>query len=95
MLRYIGLVGLPLLLLATPASAVSYKEKLETCKIGATSQKLTGKKASAFVHKCMGKGDYEPKARKDAMHKAKAMEKPAKKKAAMKKPMAKPQQPKQ
>ena len=82
MLRYIGLVGLPLLLLATPASAVSYKEKLATCKIGAASQKLTGKKRSAFIHRCMGKGDYEPQARKDAMKKAKAMEKP----------MAKPQQ---
>jgi hypothetical protein len=97
MLRYIGLVGLPLLLLATPASAVSYKEKLETCKIGAASQKLTGKKATAFIHKCMGRGDYEPQARKDAMKKARAMEKPAaKKKAAMKKkPMAKPEQKKQ
>jgi len=90
MLRYIGLIGVPLLLLASPASAVSHKDKMETCKIGADSQKLTGKKRNAFIHKCMSKGDYEPKARKDAIKKEKSMKKPAaKKKAAMKKSAAK------
>ena len=100
MLRYVGLIGLPLLLVATPASAVTHKEKMETCKIGADSQKLTGKKRNAFIHKCMGKGDYEPAARKKIMKEEKAMKKPAaKKKAAMKKPAmkpaAKPEKPKQ
>ena len=66
MLRYIGLLGLPLLLLASPASAVTYKQKMETCKFGADNQKLTGKKRSAFIHKCMGRHNYVPQARKDA-----------------------------
>lgn len=100
MLRYIGLACLPLLLLATPASAVSYKQKLETCTIGAKSQKLTGKKRSVFIHKCMGKGDYEPAARREMMKKEKAMKKqasrkkPATKKSTMKETVA-PQQKKQ
>jgi hypothetical protein len=79
MLRLIGLTGLALLLLAGPASAVSYKDKLATCKFGATAEKLTGAKRNAFIHKCMGKGDYEPPGRTVA-----------KKKPAMKKPPAKP-----
>jgi len=151
MLRYFGLLALPLLLLATPASAltakqkmetckfgataekltgakrtafikkcmakdtskthtakktakkpatkkmaaathrVTAKEKMETCKIGATAENLTGAKRTAFIKKCMARGNYEPAARKAAMKKAKAMKKPAaKKKAAMKKPAMKP-----
>lgn len=69
MLKYVSLLGLPLLLLATPASAISYKQKMETCKFGANDQKLTGAKRSAFIKKCMGKGNYQPAARKDAMKK--------------------------
>jgi hypothetical protein len=69
MLRYIGLLGLPLLLLASPASAVTYKQKMETCKFGAADQKLEGAKRNAFIKKCMGKGNYQPAARKDAMKK--------------------------
>jgi len=80
MLKYVGLLCLPLLLLASPASAVTYKQKLETCKFGADDQKLTGKKRSAFIHKCMGRGNYQPQARKDALKKAKAAKKPAAKK---------------
>ena len=100
MLRYLALIGLPLLLLtASPASALTAKQKMETCKFGADNEKLTGKKRTAFIHKCMGRGNYQPKARKDEMKKEKAMKKPAKKKAmkkpAMKKPMAKPEQKKQ
>ena len=101
MLRTIGLIGLSLLLLAGPASAVSYKQKMATCKFGADNQKLTGKKRSVFIHKCMGKRDYEPKARKEMMKKERATKKSKKhkKKAAMKKstakPMAKPEQKKQ
>lgn len=66
MLKYLGLIGLPLLLLANPASAISSKEKMETCKFGADNQKLTGAKRNAFIRKCMSKGNYEPQARKDA-----------------------------
>ena len=69
MLKYVGLLGLPLLLLATPASAISYKQKMETCKFGADDQKLAGTKRNAFIKKCMGKGNYEPAARKDAKKK--------------------------
>jgi hypothetical protein len=89
MLRYIGLLGLPLLLLlASPASAVTYKQKMETCKFGADDQKLAGAKRNAFIKKCMGKGNYEPAARKDAKKKATAMKKQAAKPAP--KPSAKP-----
>ena len=80
MLKYVGLLCLPLLLLASPASAVTYKQKLETCKFGADDQKLTGTKRSAFIHKCMGRGNYQPAARKDALTQAKAAKKPAAKK---------------
>ncbi len=80
MLRFFGLLGLPLLLLlASPASAITAKQKMDTCKFGADDQKLTGAKRNAFIKKCMGKGNYQPQARKEA-----------KKAAAMKKPTAKP-----
>ena len=42
-----------LLLLGTPASAVTAKEKMETCKFGAADQKLTGKAQQDFIKKCM------------------------------------------
>ena len=81
MLRFFGLLGLPLLLLlASPASAVTAKQKMETCKFGADDQKLTGAKRNAFIKKCMSKHNYEPAARKEAKKKA----------ATMKKQMAKP-----
>ena len=85
MLRTLGLFALPLLLLASPASAITAKEKMETCKVGAQTQNLEGAKANAFIKKCMAKGNYEPAARKDAKKKAAAMKKPAttKKPAAM------------
>jgi hypothetical protein len=149
MLRYLGLLALPLLLLATPASALtakqkmetckfgataekltgakraafikkcmakgpanthtakkpaakqmaaathrlSAKEKMETCKVGATAENLTGAKRTAFIKKCMARGNYEPAARKEAMKKAKAMKRAAtKKKAAMKPAPKKPDQ---
>ncbi len=88
-LRNVGLAGSALLLLAAPASAASHKQKLETCRIGAKSEHLTGKKETDFVRKCMGRGDYEPAARKAMMKHEKTMKKPAKKKAAMKKTVAK------
>jgi hypothetical protein len=94
MLKYVGLLGLPLLLLATPASAISYKQKMETCKFGADDQKLAGAKRNAFIKKCMGKGNYEPAARKDAK-KAAAMKKPAPKPSAKPAAIMKPEEKKQ
>jgi len=79
MLRTFGLFALPLLLLVSPASAVTSNEKMDTCKVGAQAQNLEGAKATAFIKKCMAKGNYEPAARRDA-----------KKKGAAKKPAAKP-----
>ena len=86
MLRKLALITLvPALLAASPALAVTAKEKQETCKVGADAEGLTGAKRTAFIKKCMAKGNYEPAARKDAMKKDKAKKKPAaKKKAAMK-----------
>jgi cytoskeletal protein RodZ len=79
MLRTLGLLGLlalPLMLLATPASAITTDEKMETCKVGAQSQNLDDAKAAAFVKKCMAKGNYEPAARRDAKKKPVAKKKP-------------------
>jgi hypothetical protein len=78
MVKYLGLIGLPLLLLASPASAVSSKDKMETCKVGADNQQLTGAKRNTFIKKCMAKGNYEPQARKDAMKKSQGAKKQAK-----------------
>lgn len=84
MLGRLFLAGaLPVLLIATPASAATQDEKMETCKVGAESQNLTGAKRDAFVKRCMAAGNYEPKARVDAMKSG------AKKPAAA--PAAKPQ----
>ena len=94
MLRYIGLLGLPLLL-ASPASAITYKQKMETCKFGADDQKLEGAKRNAFIKKCMGKGNYEPTARKDAKKKAAAMKKQTAKPAAKPAAIMKPEEKKQ
>jgi hypothetical protein len=74
---------LPLLLLATPASAATKEQKMETCKFGAENQKLTGKKRDAFIKKCMSNANYEPAARKDAMKKMPPKKKPAAKPAAI------------
>jgi hypothetical protein len=54
MLRILSVLCLlPLLLLATPASALTKAQKMETCKFGADDQKLTGAKRKAFIAKCM------------------------------------------
>jgi len=45
------------LLLVAPASAVTPKEKMETCTFGADDQKLTGAKRKAFMTKCMSNAD--------------------------------------
>jgi hypothetical protein len=42
-----------LVLAATPASAITPEQKMETCKFGADDQKLTGAARKAFIAKCM------------------------------------------
>lgn len=74
--------ALPLLVIATPVSAATKDEKMETCKVGAESQNLTGAKQQAFIKRCMAGGNYEPQARKDAMKKGGAKPAAAKKPAA-------------
>jgi psiF repeat len=39
--------------LTAPGSALTAEEKMETCKFGADSQKLTGAKRKTFIAKCM------------------------------------------
>jgi hypothetical protein len=73
---------LPALFIAVPASAATKEQKMETCKVGAEAENLQGKAHDDFIKKCMGAGNYEPAARRDAMKKAK--------KPAAKKPAAKP-----
>jgi hypothetical protein len=58
MLRTLSLVSLlPLLLLATPASAITKEQKMETCKFGADDQKLDGAKRKTFIANCMANRD--------------------------------------
>ena len=58
MLRYGALLSLcPLLLLASPASALTKEQKFETCKFGADDQKLEGVKRKAFITRCMSNKD--------------------------------------
>ncbi len=66
MLRTMAIAFIPVLLVATPAAAVTSQEKMDTCKVGAESQDMKGAKRDAFIKKCMGKGNYEPAARKSA-----------------------------
>ena len=63
---------LPILVVATPALAATKAQKMDTCKIGADSENLEGAKRDAFMKKCMGSGNYEPEARREAMKKAAA-----------------------
>ena len=81
MLRTIAIIGLlPILLLASPASALTKAEKTETCKFGADDQKLEGSKRKAFIANCMSN-------RNDKRGPA---TKPTAKKPMAKKPMAGP-----
>jgi hypothetical protein len=52
---------LPLLLLASPVSAITSKQKMETCKFGADEQKLTGAKRTHFISRCMANENDKPK----------------------------------
>lgn len=66
MLRNMAISFISVILVATPAAAVTSQEKMETCKVGAESQQLEGAKRNAFMKKCMAGGNYEPAARKNA-----------------------------
>ena len=66
MLRHLTIAFIPVMLVATPAAAVTSQEKMETCKVGAESQQLQGAKRDAFIKKCMAGGNYEPAAFKNA-----------------------------
>jgi hypothetical protein len=46
--------------IAAPASALTPEEKMETCKFGADSQKLTGAKRKKFLARCMADTDDKP-----------------------------------
>jgi hypothetical protein len=54
MLRYlIAALMLAVLLPAGPASALSAKDKMATCKFGADDQKLQGAARKTFMKNCM------------------------------------------
>ena len=62
MLRLIAVAGFIALFLApfllvAPASAVTPKEKMETCNFGANDQKLAGAARKSFMTKCMSNKD--------------------------------------
>jgi len=49
----LGLMVLAMLVPATPLSALTAAEKMETCKFGADHQKLTGAARKKFLSRCM------------------------------------------
>jgi hypothetical protein len=60
-IRFICAAGAIVLVnFATPASALTPEEKMETCKIGADHQKLTGAKRKRFLAHCMADSDGQP-----------------------------------
>ena len=80
MLGRLSLIALlPVVMLATPASAITAKQKMDTCKVGADDQKLTGKPRDAFIKHCMAGGNYEPQVRRDALKATAKTKKTAKK----------------
>lgn len=61
MLRHAVIAATLIVLLpAAPSLALTPKEKMETCKIGAEHQKLAGKERKKFMAKCMSNKD-EPR----------------------------------
>jgi hypothetical protein len=48
-----GCVALAAAAFAQPTSAISAKDKMETCKFGAKDQNLSGKAEQDFIKKCM------------------------------------------
>ncbi len=62
MIRSACLAGLLAVLLpVAPASALTAKQKMETCKFGADDQKLEGAARKSFLTKCMAKADAPEK----------------------------------
>jgi len=60
-MRYICALALVVVaMLATPATALTPAEKMETCKFGADNQKLTGAKRKKFLARCMADTDSAP-----------------------------------
>jgi psiF repeat len=58
MMRNVAAVGLfAILILATPAFAVTTQQKMATCKFGADNQKLTGPARKTFITRCMANED--------------------------------------
>jgi psiF repeat len=64
MLRTVSLstVFVTLLLVGTPASAITPEQKMETCKFGADDQKLAGAARKLFISKCMANEKEKPPA---------------------------------
>ena len=53
-MRFVAAVGfVAMLALATPATALTAAEKMETCKFGADHQKLAGAARKKFMSRCM------------------------------------------
>jgi psiF repeat len=58
MVRNLAAVGLfAILVLATPAFAVTAQQKMATCKFGADNQKLVGQPRKTFISRCMANED--------------------------------------
>jgi len=51
MILLVGLIAV--LLSSAPASALTAKQKMDTCKFGADDQKLAGAARKSFISKCM------------------------------------------
>jgi hypothetical protein len=70
--RLIVAIGLAAIVFAgTPASALTAKEKMETCKFGADDQKLAGAARKSFLTKCMADSDAPAKQAKPKQAKPK------------------------
>jgi hypothetical protein len=58
MARNLVTVGLfAILVLATPAFAITAQQKMATCKFGADNQKLVGAARKTFIARCMANED--------------------------------------
>ena len=58
MARYVATAGLfAILVLATPALAITPQQKMATCKFGADNQKLAGTARKTFIARCMANDD--------------------------------------
>lgn len=53
MLKRILFGAISVAALGAPVFAITAKDKMDTCKFGATSQKLKGAARDAFIKKCM------------------------------------------